>query len=197
MRNIVSVFLLVLIGCQTDPQFVLKGQLPDKTYDGELMYLVPIENAPIERVDSAFIVDGTFRFRSTTRNSEIYVIRAKPVLRFNLQELLVVKEPGIVTVNIGKKSSATGTALNDSLQQWKEKKAVADFLYEDLMHQLKTDTIADQAVLKQKADSLIVRITDFHYNFVRNNRNNVVGKFVNKMMGSTFSSDQKKVLSIQ
>lgn len=197
MRNTVYLLLLILIGCKTDPQYVIKGQLPDKTYDGEKIYLVPLENATKERVDSTIIADGAFNFKGTTKTSEILIIRAKPVLRYNLQELLVVKEPGIITVIIGNKSSAGGTALNDSLQQWKEKKAVADFLYEDLRHQFKMANVADQALLKQKADSLNARIVDFHYNFVRNNRNNVVGKFVKKMMGDTFSAEQKKELSIQ
>ncbi|MCX6239642.1 MAG: DUF4369 domain-containing protein [Bacteroidia bacterium] len=129
MRNAFYILLFILIGCRTDPQFVINGQLPDKTYDGEKIYLVPLENAVKERVDSTIIADGTFKFEGAIKTSEIYMIRAKPVLRYNLQELLVVKETGIITVKIGNKSSAGGTALNDSLQQWKEKKAVADFLF--------------------------------------------------------------------
>ena len=119
------------------------------------------------------------------------------MLRINLQELLVVKEPGEIAVKIGSKSSAGGTALNDSIQQWKEKKAVADFLYEDLSHQYKMANEADQSVIKQKEDSLSVRIVKFHYNFVLHNLNNVVGKFVKKMMESSFSPEQIKELSIQ
>lgn len=197
MRITFYVLLLLLVGCQTDPQFVINGRLPDKTYDGEKIYLVPLENAVKERVDSTIIANGIFVFKGTSKASEIFIIRAKPVLRINLQELLVVKESGVITVSIGKKSSAGGTALNDSLQQWKEKKAVADFLYENLKHQFKMANEADQAIFKRKADSLNVQIVNFHYNFVRNNRNNVVGKFIKKMTESSFTPVQKKELSIQ
>ena len=74
---------------------------------------------------------------------------------------------------------------------------MADFIYEDLKHQYKMANEADQPAIKQKEDSLSIRIVNFHYNFVRNNRNNVVGKFVKKMMGSSFSPEQIKELSIQ
>jgi len=197
MRNTVFIFLLLLIGCQTESQFVISGQLPDKTYDGEKIYLVPLESAVKERVDSAIIADGKFRFKGAIKASEIFIIRAKPVLRFNLQELLIVKEQGILHVNIGKKSSVSGTALNDSLEEWKGKKMMGDYLYEDLMHQLKMASETDQLVIKQKADSLNARMTNFHFNFVRNNKDNVVGKFVKKMMGSSLTPEQKKELSIQ
>lgn len=197
MRNNVYLLLLILIGCRADPHFIIKGQLPDKTYDGETIYLVPLENAVKERVDSAIIADGMFRFKGTIRTSEIFILRAKPVLRYNLQELLLVKEPGEVTAKIGKSSSVGGTALNDSLEQWKEKKAVADYLYEELRHQFKMANEADQSVIKQKADSLNTRIIDFHFNFIRRNRDNVVGKFVNKVMGDSFSPEQQKSLNLK
>jgi hypothetical protein len=197
MRNTVYLLLLVLISCKTDPQFLIKGQLPDKTYDGETIYLVPLENAVKERVDSTVIADGMFRFEGKVNASEMFILRAKPVLRYNLQELLIVKEPGEVTVKIGKSSSVAGTALNDSLEQWKEKKAVADYLYEELRHQFKMANEADQPAIKQKADSLNNRIIDFHFNFVRRNRDNIVGNFVEKIMGNSFSPEQQKNLKLK
>jgi len=197
MRFVFYILLLLLLSCQTGSHYVITGQLPDKTYNGEKIYLVPLENAVKERVDSTIIADESFKFEGTLKTPEILIIRAKPVLRINLQELLVVKESGNIIVKIGNKSSAGGTALNDSLQQWKEKKAVADFLYEDMRHQYKMASEADKTVIKQKEDSLSARIVNFHYNFVLHNRNNVVGKFVKKMMGSSFSAEQIKELSIQ
>lgn len=197
MRFVFYILLLLLLSCQTGSHYVITGQLSDKTYNGEKIYLVPLENAVKERVDSTIIADGSFKFEGALKKPEVFIIRAKPVLRINLQELLVVKEPGNITVKIGNKSSAGGTALNDSLQQWKEKKGVADFLYEDLKHQYKMANEVDQPAIKQKEDSLSVRIVNFHYNFVRHNRNNVVGKFVKKMMGNSFSPEQIKELSIQ
>jgi len=196
MRTTVYIFLLLLVGCQADPNFTIEGWLPDKTFDGEFIYLVPLENAVKESVDSAVIADGKFRIEGITNSKEIFIIRPKPVLRLTLQELLVVKEPGNLVVKIGQNSVAGGTALNDSLQRWKEKKMKADFLNETLRQQfLKADT-AGREVIKQKAEVLNAKIVEFHFNFVRNNRDNVVGKFVNKMMGDSFTPEQKKSLNL-
>jgi len=197
MRYAVYIFLLMLLGCQTGNRFMIKGRMQDASYNGEWIFLVPLENASKETVDSVMIVNSEFQFEGSAQIPDIYIIRAKPLLRFTLQELLVVRESGKLIVEIGKNSIVSGTALNDSLQRWKEQKVKTDYLYEELRHQFKMANDADQSAIKQKADSLNTRILDFHYNFVRNNRDNVVGKFVNKVMGGSFSPEQQKNLNLK
>ena len=189
MRNTFLILFLILTACQSNSGFIIKGQLPDKTYDGEVIYLVPLENAIKERVDSATIRDGKFHFQGETKKSEIYIIRAKPILRFRLEELLVVREPGEVIVTIGTNSSASGTALNDSLQHWKEKKKIFDSLNDGLVNRLRIADESEKFALNQKADSLSKFTKDFHSKFVENNKNNIVGKFVEKIMASSFSRE--------
>lgn len=191
------VFLLILAGCQTGRSYMIKGHLPDATSNGEWIYLVPLENASKERVDSFMIANGAFQFEGSIESPEIYIIRTKPILRLTLQELLIVKEPGELIVKIGRNSSVSGTALNDSLQQWKEKKMMADYLNEELMQKFKIAGIAEQALIIQKSDSLNSQIIDSHFNFVRNNKDNVVGQFVQKIVAGSFSPEQKKKLDIK
>ena len=197
MRNAFYILLLLLAGCQSKDQYSIQGHLPDKTFDGEFIYLVPFENAVKEKVDSAMIKDGKFRIEGVAQDAEIYIVRAKPLLRLTLQELLVVKEQGELTVSIGSNSIVGGTALNDSLQSWKEKKLMADFLHQELKQKYKLADTTHQQAIKQAADSIRSRMVDFNYHFVRNNKDNVVGKFVCKLMGSTFSTEQKMSLNVQ
>ncbi|HZL11199.1 MAG TPA: DUF4369 domain-containing protein [Prolixibacteraceae bacterium] len=191
------VFLFLLTACQNDLKYTITGQLQDSTFNGEWIYLVPLENTSKESVDSVMIANETFQFEGSAESPEIYIIRTKPILRLTLQELLVVKEHGELIVKIGKNSSVNGTALNDSLQQWKEKKMQADYLNEELRQKYKIADIAEQAVIKQKSDSLNARIIDFHFNFVRNNKDNIVGQFVQKIMAGSFSPEQKTKLNIK
>lgn len=197
MRNVVYILLLVLAGCQSKDQYSILGHLPDKTFDGEFIYLVPFENAVKEKVDSAMIKDGKFRIEGVAQHAEIYIVRAKPLLRLTLQELLVVKEPGELTVSIGANSLVSGTALNDSLQHWKEKKLMANYLYEQMKQKYKITDSTQQPAIRQAADSINSRMIDFNYQFVRNNKDNVVGKFVYKLMSSIFSTEQKMSLNVQ
>lgn len=197
MRNAVYILLLILAGCQSKDQYSIQGHLPNKTFDGEFIYLVPFENAVKEKVDSAMIKDGKFRIEGMAQQTEIYIIRTKPLLRFTLEELLVVKEPGELTVSIGANSLVGGTALNDSLQRWKEKKLMANYLYEQLKQKFKTADKAQQPAIKNMADSINSRMNDFNYHFVHHNKDNVVGKFVYKIMGSSFSTEQKMSLNMQ
>ena len=167
------------------------------SYDGEYIYLVPLENSSIKRTDSTLIANGIFQFKGSAEAPEIYIVRARPLLRLTLQELLVVKEPGVLKVNIGNNSRTGGTALNDSLQKWKVKKMMSDSLYYQLLGQYKVADKTLQPLIKQKADSLNNANMDFNYRFVRNNLHNVVGKFVNKVMGNSFSPGQQKNLNLK
>jgi hypothetical protein len=168
--------------------------MKDASYDGEYIYFVPFENSSIKRTDSTLIANSEFQFEGSAKMAEIYIIRAKPLLRLTLQELLIVREPGEMIVTIDNNSRVSGTALNDSLQRWKEQKGKTDILYEELRQQFKLANETDRAVIKQKANSLNTLNVEFNYTFVLNNQANVVGKFVNKMMGNAFSPEQKKNL---
>jgi hypothetical protein len=200
MRNLVVPFLFslfVLLSCTSEKNFLLVGSLPDKSYDGETIYLVPMENAVKERVDSTIIREGAFRFQGRVTAPEIYIIRAKPVLRYNLEELLVVREPGGLTVKIDMKSSVGGTPLNDSLQVWKERKMRFDFVKAELVKQYREADGASKPEIKQRADMLDVDAMRFHFNFAKNNKNNLVGRLVLRIMASSFTPEQKKELEVK
>lgn len=196
MRYAVYIFLLILVGCQNDNHFRIQGQMPDKSYDGEFIYLAPLDNPIKGRIDSAIVVNGLFTIEGAASSKEIFIIRARPLLRLTLQELLVVKEPGNLIVLIGQNSLVSGTALNDSLQRWKVRKLMGDRISSGLLMQYKSADAEGQKIIQQKADSLYRMNVDFTYNFVRNNRDNVVGKFVNKIMGDSFTPEQKKRLNL-
>jgi hypothetical protein len=154
-----------------------------------------MENATKDKVDSVQIKNGTFCFSGTIKTPEVFILRTKHLLRFKLQELLIVKEAGAINVKIGQNSSATGTALNDSLQLWKEQKMMSDSLLFALRKQYRAlnDSLL-QTRIKLKADSLNNQISNFNYNFVRNNMENAVGKMVYQLKKNSFTAEQKEKL---
>jgi hypothetical protein len=190
-------FLLIPAGCQNRSCYRIEGHLPDSSSDGEFIYLVPFENAVKERVDSTRIENNKFQFEGTVQTPEICILRTRPLLRLKLQELLVVKEPGIINVKFDSTSSACGTALNDSLQHWKDKKMEFDRQYDRLKQKYRSADDSVKNEMKQRADHLKEQIENYHFNFVKRNRENAVGKMVLKMMGTTFTPDQKKELGFQ
>ena len=55
--------LLFILSCASfESKYIIEGKLKGKTYDGEFIYLVPVEGATAETVDSVQIRDGVFRF---------------------------------------------------------------------------------------------------------------------------------------
>lgn len=154
----------LLTACDPSRKGVVEGRLPAASFDGEQLYLVPLRDARAENVDSVQVKDGRFRFEKTLGEPQIFILRMRPLLRLQVQELLVVVEPGATaTVVLGAPSSGGGTALNDSLQLWKENMG---------------------------------RTPEYNYAFVKNNRRNVVGKFVYSMIKGSLTPEQTELLNM-
>lgn len=96
----------------------IHGEMADHSRDGKKIYLVPLTRPDSVGVDSTVIVDGKFEF--ATRKRMMAIVRVELLSRFGLEDLLVVTEPGDLSVRIGEVSSGAGTPQNDSLQQWKD-----------------------------------------------------------------------------
>lgn len=197
MKQLIFFFILAaVIGCKQRNDFRIEGQLSDQTFDDEFVFMVPFENATKEKVDSVLISNGKFTFQGHVRKKEIFIIRTRPLLRLQLQEILIAKEPGTIRIDFGRTSSAGGTSLNDSLQHWKNHK----ILFDQVMSQLRVVAgpakTADAPAVQRQIDSLQHVIDDFHFNFIKNNRQNIVGQLIMKLMSSSFSAAQKEKLAM-
>lgn len=115
--------VLMLMSCADHSHdFSIYGTVTDPELEGACIFLVPYLEKVIEptkeNLDSTFISDGKFEFHGNVeRLSDIRIERRR---RINVQNLLVLTEPGTINVTIGRVSSSAGTPMNDSLQLWKE-----------------------------------------------------------------------------
>lgn len=123
IASVMTLMALVLVGC-TSSQKPVTGKChitgsANSRFDGKKIFLVPITRpATMETVDSVVISNGKFEFTADT--CDMRVIRLDYHFRNNVQDLLVVTEPGELLVTIDSISSCKGTPQNDSLQHWKE-----------------------------------------------------------------------------
>jgi hypothetical protein len=107
----------LLASCSQSSEYVIYGTVSNPDLEGAKVFLVPLENAVKENIDSTYIRNQAFEFRGTQeRMADIRIERYK---RFGNENLLVVTEPGELYVTIGQVSSGRGTPQNDSLQVWK------------------------------------------------------------------------------
>lgn len=116
----ILLFLVFIIGCRpiVETECRIHGEMGDHSRDGKKIYLVPLIRPDSVGVDSTEIKDGKFEFM--TRKNMMAIIRVELRSRYGLEDLLVVTEPGDVTVKIDSVSIGKGTPRNDSLQHWKE-----------------------------------------------------------------------------
>lgn len=153
---------LLWASCENSRQnYVIEGTLPSVKYDGEWIYLVPMENAP-GRVDSVKITNASFSFSG--QGEEMRVLRLRHLLRIYIQELLVVTEPGTIHVKADSVGSVTGTPQNDALQKWKEGREKMQEAYHFIRTGLRNATGKDSLHLIQIRDSL--RMQEQETNFL-------------------------------
>lgn len=109
--------IALLASCSQDKGYVIYGTVSNSDLEGAQVFLVPLENAVKENIDSVSIHNQVFEFRGTEEKmAEIRIERFK---RYGNENLLVVTEPGETYVTIGQVSSGRGTPQNDTLQVWK------------------------------------------------------------------------------
>lgn len=181
MKRILCLVAVCALFCcceDKNTNMTIQGELrTDRNFDGELIYMMPAENKggnPLEK-DSAIVKDGLFIIDKKVDTTYIAVIRAKnPILSYFLQPLLVAVEPGRLTVRLDSVSHAKGTPLNDVLQTWKEHKT------------------SPEAQLAEHENDF----SDYNYNFVKENKDNPVGKFVYSVTKYLFTEEQQKTLNM-
>ena len=108
----------LLASCaEQEKGYVIYGTVSNPELEGAQVFLVPLENATKETIDSVYISNQMFEFRGT--EEKMADIRIERYKRYGNENLLVVTEPGETFVTIGQVSSSRGTPQNDSLQVWK------------------------------------------------------------------------------
>ena len=120
MKKIIFTLLAstaLLASCSQDKGYVIYGTVSNPDLEGAQVFLVPLENATKETIDSVYIHNQMFEFRGT--EEKMADIRIERYKRYGNENLLVVTEPGETFVTIGQVSSGRGTPQNDSLQVWK------------------------------------------------------------------------------
>lgn len=175
--------------CQMKKEsYTITGTVAGNAYENEVVYLVPLEGATVENVDSTYIKEGRFFFTGNSDTCAIHIIRTRPILRLKLQELLVVLEPGMTEVKLDSVSWAGGTALNDALQEWKEKKNCADrkkYDLSSLLNQTKDTASIEREIWRIESD-----FAEYNYSFVKANKSNVIGDFVFRMTRTLLTPEQ-------
>ena len=198
MRYIILFLIVLFIGCSDHKSYTIKGSVPASNFNGEYVYMIPMDNYTRGRGDSALISDSCFVFKGKADSAQIYILRLqKSLSSFELQDILLVREAGEIQVKFMERSVVGGTALNDSLQKYKQRKESYDDQYFKLSNRISKADSLEKILLTSKSDSLKKESMNYHFNFAKRNSGNIVGKLVKRIMGTSFTEKQKNELGIK
>lgn len=178
-------------GCQqaSDGKCHISGTVNGEQYEGKRIFLVPLYGpATAETVDSMEITNGKFHFEPDS--VQMYKILLDYHYRMGLQPLIVVGEPGNITVTIDSVSHATGTPQNDSLEQWKAQTEIHNRQYGQLRRHIaeltKQGDTAQANYVKQRADSFHLYYKNYTRQMAKNMEGTTLGDFLKALFPLTY-----------
>ncbi len=185
-RLLLIPLLAFLLGSCADQRiYEIKGTLPDEKYDGEYVFLLPLDGVMPRIIDSVQVENKTFVFTGKADSAQVKIIRLRPQLRLEIQELLVVQEPGEkIWVRLDSLSSSGGTLQNERLQAWKDAKMKADqTMY--ILRQMHTSNVDDSigSVILEQWEKVQKEFSEYNRRFIEENAGTAVGRFVKLMSG--------------
>jgi hypothetical protein len=187
--NINCVFGIVIMlftNCANNST-VIKGRLPSDDYDKQAVYWVPLKEEHPMPVDSSHIDKNAFQLVISPRNrNKMGIVRLRPEYRLDLQDILIFTEPGTIHIDLDKNSSSSGTPLNQTLQQWKEKKRT----YDSTAYSLRRSYNNEQDELEKarfqsnfEENKEVYRI--YMDSLIERNKDNPVGQFIGSLMNKS------------
>ena len=177
--------------CQqaSDGKCHINGTVNGEEYEGKRIFLVPFSGpATAETVDSMEITNGKFHFEPDSM--QMYKILLDYHYRMGLQPLIVVGEPGNITVTIDSVSHATGTPQNDSLEQWKVQTEIHNRQYglmrKNVVDLSKRGDTLQASYIKQRADSFHLVYKHYTRQLAKNMEGTTLGNFLKDLFPLTY-----------
>ena len=177
-----------------EDEFVVEGTLPADRYEGAWLYMVPMRGPEPKPVDSVQVArDGFFRF--TGNVEQVAVLRLDWHIRYNVQELLVVTEPGVTRIKLDSISCLVeGTPQNQLFQKWKEHQQN----YMSAMARvgkMRVDRVSED-VWRPIQDSVVTSQGEFIYQLLKENGANTATRFIGTVLSGRIDSTRRAELSI-
>lgn len=179
-------------GKLAEGEFVIEGTLPAERYEGAWLYMVPMRGPEPKPVDSVAVArDGSFRF--TGNVEQVAVLRLDWHVRYGIQELLVVTEPGVTRVRLDSISSCIeGTPQNMLLQEWKEHQQ-SFLMARAKVGKMRQERISEE-IWKPIADSAAVSQGEFIYQLLKESGPNTATRFIGTMLSDHIDSTRRAEL---
>jgi len=181
----------MFFSCQraNDGKCHISGIVNGEEYEGKRIFLVPFSGpATAETVDSMEITNGKFHFEPDS--VQMYKILLDYHYRMGLQPLIVVGEPGHITVTIDSVSHATGTPQNDSLEQWKVQTEIHNRQYglmrKNVADLTKRGDTVQANYIKQRADSFHLVYKNYTRQLAKNMVGTTLGNFLKELFPLTY-----------
>ncbi len=137
--------LIPAASCNRSATTIVNGTVTVDSLNGSYVYVVITDGSREKAEDSVLIRNNSFRLTLPVDTSKIRSLRIFNHGSAATEDLIFIKEPGILNVVMGRKSKSSGTRLNDILMEWKKGNIDYDSIQYDLYYKTGVPGISDSA----------------------------------------------------
>lgn len=159
----------ILFACSGVKTYTINGTMPDSLSNGTMVYL--IDYGSNLTVDSCVVADAKFIFKGTATDSlPILRIDALANSRYYAN---VVMEPGVINVNMDRRSQVGGAPLNDAYAMYSSSIDSIDNLYSRKLKSATQESEIDslEAVYEYELDEVVNK-------YITGNEQNPLGLYI-------------------
>lgn len=191
-----SLIAVMFAACQNKSEYTIYGDVTDPSFEGQQVNLVKWTDSIMVTVDSTIIENGKFKMKGETNN---------PTLRFitlgkneNNARSIIMVEPGKINVVYDSLFHISGSAINDSYNDFNLKQKDLTIKIRSLSDQYNAATVDGTMndTLDVELTSAYEKVADesktLNYNFIKANIDNELGQYLFMTSSSMFDADQQK-----
>lgn len=206
MKKILFLFsaALIMLSCQTNKDYTIKGTVANSSYEGTNVYLQKVTDDAIESVDTAVVTNGAFSFEGLADTTVLrFVSLDESVDPQKQTRIPVLVEPGKIEVKFDSVITVAGTKTNNAYNDFrtkqtsltKEVRSIVDQYNSAIAGGTMTDSL--DAQINSAYDRISGEIDSLNFGFIKDNIKNELGQYLFMTSAAMFEpAKQKEILDL-
>src|SRR5690554_2774963 len=136
MRKLIDLTImagLVLMSCQNDKEYKVKGNVANEAYEGTNVYLQKMTDDAMIITDTSVVRNGEFSFSGNAEVAELRFVTLDETVNAEQDiRVPVLIEPGKINVNFDTIITVSGTKVNDRSEERRVGKGCSREMWDDM-----------------------------------------------------------------
>lgn len=194
-----SMAALLLLSCKNNKEYTIDGTVVDPAYEGKNVYVQLMSTDQMDTVDTLVIENGKFRMEGVADSTFLRFFSIDESVNPQGQNRIpVLIEPGTIEIKFDTIITVSGTDANNAYNDFRLKQRGLNDDARSVINEYNSAVAAGtmndtlETEIRGTFDKLQKEIYDVNVDYVKNNMNNELGKYIFMTSSGLFELEQQK-----